>query len=250
MQEQGNSGVPMTNVRLSVLLLLLGACTRPDRKPADPAPPATVTPAAPAPAVAAPGSLSGTAWRVVRFEGGDGAVLTPSDPDLFTLTFGADGQAAIRADCNRGTGTWTASGSSGLTFGPVASTLALCAQPSIGDRYLRDFEYMRSYVLRDGKLHISLMADGGIWEFEPMAAPRGEFSCGERGTLVATFDNQAQPPTAFITLGGRTVTATSAMAASGARYTAPGFEYWEHQGEVKVTWGNEQFTCRRSDPSP
>ncbi len=34
-------------------------------------------------------------------------------------------------------------------------------------RFLRDFEHMRSYVIVDGHLHISLMADGGVYEFEP-----------------------------------------------------------------------------------
>ncbi len=242
----------MWNARSFILLSAAAACAKPSEKPAEQAPPASPAPVetpAPAPTDAA-GSLGGTSWRVVRFQGGDERILAPADRDLFTLAFGSDGQVAIRADCNRGTGTWSSTGSSGLKFGPIASTLALCAQPTIGDRYLRDFEYMRSYVRRDGKLYISLMADGGIWEFEPMAAPRGEFGCGSRGTLVATFDNQAQPPTAEITLGDRRVTATSAMAASGARYTAPGFEYWEHQGEVKVTWGDERFTCQRADPAP
>lgn len=234
---------------LPVLLVLAAACAKPAEKPPEPAGTASTAPE-PTPTAAPPSALAGTSWRVVRFVGGDEKVLTPSDPNLFTLTFGSDGQAAVRIDCNSGTGTWTATGTSGLRFGPIASTLALCAQPSIGDRYLRDFEYMRSYILRDGKLYISLMADGGIWEFEPMPAPRGEFNCGNRGTLVATFNNQAQPPTAAVTLGDRAVTASAAMAASGARYTAPGFEYWEHQGEVKVTWGNESFTCKRSDPSP
>jgi len=37
----------------------------------------------------------------------------------------------------------------------------------MSDRFLRDFGHMMSYVLKDGKLHISLMADGGIYDFEP-----------------------------------------------------------------------------------
>jgi para-nitrobenzyl esterase len=30
----------------------------------------------------------------------------------------------------------------------------------------RDWGYVRSYVMKDGKLFLSLMADGGIYEFE------------------------------------------------------------------------------------
>jgi para-nitrobenzyl esterase len=31
---------------------------------------------------------------------------------------------------------------------------------------------VRSYVIRDGHLFLALMADGGIYEFEPVAKPR------------------------------------------------------------------------------
>jgi para-nitrobenzyl esterase len=43
----------------------------------------------------------------------------------------------------------------------------MCPPGSLSDRFLKDFQYMRSYVIKDGKLHISLMADGGIYDFEP-----------------------------------------------------------------------------------
>ena len=32
-------------------------------------------------------SLAGTAWRLVKFEGGDGKVMRPPTPDGFTLEF-------------------------------------------------------------------------------------------------------------------------------------------------------------------
>jgi para-nitrobenzyl esterase len=35
------------------------------------------------------------------------------------------------------------------------------------DRLAKDVQYVRSYVLRNGHLYLSLMADGGIYEFEP-----------------------------------------------------------------------------------
>jgi para-nitrobenzyl esterase len=83
------------------------------------------------------------------------------------VAFGADGKVSVKADCNRGHGTWTSSAPNALHFGPLATTRAMCPPGSMSDRFLRDFGHMMSYVLKDGKLHISLMADGGIYDFEP-----------------------------------------------------------------------------------
>jgi len=32
---------------------------------------------------------------------------------------------------------------------------------------IKRWPFVRSYVLKDGRLYLSLMADGGIYEFEP-----------------------------------------------------------------------------------
>jgi para-nitrobenzyl esterase len=50
----------------------------------------------------------------------------------------------------------------------VALTRAACPPSPIQDRFVRDLDYVRSYVVADGHLHLSLMADGGIYEFEPL----------------------------------------------------------------------------------
>jgi para-nitrobenzyl esterase len=41
----------------------------------------------------------------------------------------------------------------------------------MSDRLFGDFQYVRSYIMKDGHLFISLMADGGIYEFEPTTTP-------------------------------------------------------------------------------
>jgi para-nitrobenzyl esterase len=33
---------------------------------------------------------------------------------------------------------------------------------------VKDWPYVRSYVLRNGHLFLSLMADGGVYELEPL----------------------------------------------------------------------------------
>jgi para-nitrobenzyl esterase len=117
---------------------------------------------------AAPSSLGGTAWRLVRFQGGDGTILTPDDRAKYTFQFGADGTLTARIDCNRGRGTWTSSGPSQLTLGPLALTRAMCPPGSLDDRIVRDLDFVRSYVIQGGHLFLSLLADAGIYELEPL----------------------------------------------------------------------------------
>ena len=113
--------------------------------------------------------LDGTAWRLVKFQGGDGTVLVPDDGSKYTVAFGADGRVAVRFDCNRGSGGWTSPGPNQLQFGPMAMTRAMCPPGSLHDRMVKHWFYVRSYVIREGHLYLSLMADGGIYELEPLA---------------------------------------------------------------------------------
>jgi para-nitrobenzyl esterase len=116
----------------------------------------------------AAGSLVGTSWRLVKFQGGDGTVLTPDDGSKYTLAFAADGRVSARIDCNRASGSWKSSGRNQLEFGPLAITRAMCPPGSLHDRIVNHWPYFRSYMIRNGHLYLSLMADGGVYEFEPV----------------------------------------------------------------------------------
>src|SRR6266542_6828868 len=96
--------------------------------------------------------------------------LTPDDRSKYTVTFEADGRVSARVDCNRGTGTWTSSGPTQLQFGPLAVTRMMCSPAQLNDHIPKHWEYVRSYILKDSHLFLSLMADGGIYEFEPVSA--------------------------------------------------------------------------------
>ena len=116
--------------------------------------------------------LAGTSWQLVAIQSMDDAQGTTrvANPARFTLRFGVDGRAILRLDCNRGSGSYEAraagDGSSGsLTFGAIATTRALCPPPHLDERVARDLGYVRSYLLKDGRLFLSLMADGGIYEW-------------------------------------------------------------------------------------
>ena len=112
--------------------------------------------------------LGGTSWQLVKFQSGDDKTLTPDDKAKYTISFDTDGRVSARIDCNRGTGTWKSSGPSQLQFGPLALTRAACPPGSLHDRIAKDWEFVRSYVIKNGHLFLSLMADGGIYDFEPM----------------------------------------------------------------------------------
>jgi heat shock protein HslJ len=114
------------------------------------------------------GELSGTSWQLVKFQGGDDTVLTPDAKAKYTITFEPDGHVSVRIDCNRGRGTWTSSGPNHLQLGPLALTRAMCPPDSLHDHIVKQWAFVRSYTIKDGHLFLSLMADGGVYEFEPL----------------------------------------------------------------------------------
>jgi heat shock protein HslJ len=123
----------------------------------------------------APMSLAGTSWQLVEFQSMDDAQGTrrPAPDRTVTVTFAEGGKLTLKLDCNRGSATWSegphhATGS-GLAIGPVASTRAMCPEPSMGGFVARSLPDVASYVLRDGKLTLALKMDGGIFEFAPIA---------------------------------------------------------------------------------
>lgn len=126
------------------------------------------------PQATAPGSLADTSWSLRSIQSMDDRQGTTriDDPSRVTIRFGADGRAAMKLDCNRGTATWEAApaadGKTGaLRFGPIAGTRALCPPPHIDERVIRDLANVAGYRFADGKLYLSLKADGGIYEWQP-----------------------------------------------------------------------------------
>ena len=117
--------------------------------------------------VATTSDLAGTAWQLDRILFMDDRVVVPDESSKYTISFAADGRAAIRADCNRGSGSWTADGA-GLAFGPLAMTRAMCPPDSLHNTFIAQLDYVRSFVLEDGNLHLATMADGSILQFEPL----------------------------------------------------------------------------------
>jgi len=159
-------------ISIPIVLAAAAGCSPEGTKNATPPEvqkPAAATATDPVPADEAAGpELAGTAWRLLNIAEMDDSNGVPDDPANYTLAFAADGSASVRADCNRGTGSWTSESPGQLQFGPIAATRALCPPESLSEKYLAQFEWVRSYVLRDGHLFLATMADGSIIEFEPL----------------------------------------------------------------------------------
>ena len=113
-------------------------------------------------------NLEGTSWQLVRFQGGDDRVLVPDERGKYTVAFAPDGVVNVRFDCNRGRGGWKSEQKNQVAFGPMALTRAMCPPGSLHDQLVMQWPYVRSYRLKDGRLFLALMADGGIYEFEPL----------------------------------------------------------------------------------
>lgn len=126
------------------------------------------------PQAAAPRGLADTGWALRAIQSMDDrqGTIRIDDPSRVTIRFGADGRASMRLDCNRGTATWEATpaadGQTGtLRFGPIAGTRALCPPPQLDERVIRDLAHVAGYRFADGKLYLSLKADGGLYEWQP-----------------------------------------------------------------------------------
>jgi heat shock protein HslJ len=148
-------------------------------------------------AAAPPRALAGTRWRLVEFQSMDDHQGTkrPHDPSLYTMQLGSDGRVQMRLNCNRAQGDWSAEPaadrlSGRFQFGPLAATRALCPPPSMDETVVTQAPYVRGYLLQDGRLHLSLMADGGIfvWEPDPAAAPAAKGPAGGGGHYEALRD--------------------------------------------------------------
>lgn len=127
--------------------------------------------------------LEGTRWQLAVVTSMDDSQppLRPADPARYTIEFAADGRLLVQLDCNRGHAQWKAEPapdasaerrSGSLLFGPLATTRMACQTSSLEPRLAAILPYVRSFVIENGQLHLSLMADGGIVSWNPVAADR------------------------------------------------------------------------------
>jgi copper homeostasis protein (lipoprotein) len=131
--------------------------------------------------------LGGTSWQLMKFQGRNGATLTPDDLANYTVALDTDGRVTVRIACNRGHGTWESVKASQLEFGPLALTRAMCPPAPLNDRIPQDWPYLRSYTLKNGRLLLSLVSDRGTYAFEPVNPEGPVVNASTISGLPATF---------------------------------------------------------------
>jgi heat shock protein HslJ len=111
-------------------------------------------------------TLTGTVWQWTAMqETVPASQSVVPDPQNYTITFNTDGTAAIKADCNNVTATYTTSGSSlSITLG--ASTLMYCGDASQDTIYLASLAKVSSYAIENGQLQLIFPNDGGKMDFK------------------------------------------------------------------------------------
>jgi heat shock protein HslJ len=79
----------------------------------------------------------------------------PSDPSRYTVSFNPDGTLNLRADCNRGGGTFSADGKR-ITIEVTHTTRAMCPPESLEQTFIKDLNASNIFFFSDGNLYIDL----------------------------------------------------------------------------------------------
>src|SRR5688572_29153101 len=91
------------------------------------------------PSAAAGAGLTGKTWqltaiteKVPAFQG----VVPAEDQANYTIEFKSDVSFSAKADCNQLSGSYTTSGTNGLTIVPGPMTMAMCLEGSLSTQYV------------------------------------------------------------------------------------------------------------------
>lgn len=124
--------------------------------------------------------LAGRVWMWQQTQDSSGQVITPPDPTRYTLEFLAGGTVAVQADCNQGSGSYTA-GANTIDIGQLITTLAACPAGAQDTEFLRQLDEVVSYLFQNGNLYLVLPVDSGSMEFVPagQAGIAGQAANGE-----------------------------------------------------------------------
>jgi heat shock protein HslJ len=108
--------------------------------------------------------LAGTSWEWLYTQSPVDKA-EPSEPKNYVLTFTTDGRITGTADCNRMLGTYQAGDRQVLIRG-LATTRRMCPPGSLGERFARELNVVRSYTFyTPDTLRMDMMADGGTFTF-------------------------------------------------------------------------------------
>jgi len=193
-----------------MVMLLLAACGRSSATPTPTGvvPERTATPQpADAPTTTAAGAeldLTNTTWQWIEFQDTAGMNnISVPNPENYLITFLPDGQLALRADCNRGTGTYTVDNRS-LTVIVGALTRAACPIESLDQTFITRLGEVVTFVPDGENLVLNLMADAGNLVFAPGTDEQLAAEPAATAKPAATTTAEPEAPSPVATLAGTT----------------------------------------------
>jgi hypothetical protein len=165
--------------------------------------------------------LANTQWRLMEFQSTDGqAARRPEAPSRYVMRLDSDGTATLWLNCHRVTGSWIAQPagkSSGrdaagrLEFSHIPSRASPCPMPDMEENLLRQASNVRSFTLKQGRLHLGL-ADSGIYVWS------------RDGTTSVTAPSVTPPPAAAAPKNSPQATARPAPTPQAAATAAGGWQ--------------------------
>ena len=116
-----------------------------------------------------PPEVAGITWEWVSMISRSGE-LRPDAPQQYTVRFGDDNRAQIRADCNTGSAPIGVGDNRQLQIGPpITMTRMACPSKSLDHEFLTNLGRVRVWSLKDGRLYMRDAGAGSSLMFQPAA---------------------------------------------------------------------------------
>jgi heat shock protein HslJ len=111
------------------------------------------------------GGLTGKTWQltavteqVPAFQG----VVPDADQSRYTIEFLSNGTYNAKADCNSLSGTYTTTGTGGMSIELGPMTMAACPEDSMSDQFVAGLAQAESYAIADSQLTITTSTGGTL----------------------------------------------------------------------------------------
>jgi heat shock protein HslJ len=102
-----------------------------------------------------PEDITGEVWKWHQTLYNNDQKSVPPDPSYYTVIFNPDGTLNIRADCNRGGGTFSTEGKR-ISIEVTHTTRAMCPPESLEQTFIKDLNASNIFFFSDGNLYIDL----------------------------------------------------------------------------------------------
>ena len=116
------------------------------------------------------------------------------DPSSYTLTFNSDQTYAYQADCNQGSGSFTATETGQIQFEAGPLTLAECGPDSHYQEMLNTLGSAQQYKFEEnGEVLVLIQPDGGPMDYYRVAEPEPVSACPVVDPAYIRLDTQGLP---------------------------------------------------------